>query len=55
MFGRDHFGCTVDNGPEAARGEAKIQVRNPSQAQADGGLDHGCKTQQDLGDGWMMG
>lgn len=51
MFGRDHFGYTVDNGLEAARGEAKRQVRNPSQTQADGGLDHGCKINRI----WVMG
>lgn len=30
MFGKDHFGCAVDHGLEAAR-EAKMQVRSPSQ------------------------
>lgn len=45
VFGKDPFGYDVDNGSEAARVEAKRQVRslhkNPSRDH--GGLDHGGK------------
>lgn len=53
VSGKDHFGCGVDNGLEAAGIETEVSEEPfiVIQAGADEGLDHGCKINRT----WVVG